>query len=553
MTAAGITSQASSPPSNRGTDTEIGTGVDGRAGSGVTAEHDRSGRSGVRSAARGSALNLVGAVTASAVSFFTVGLITNSYGRAGAGLFFSATAIFTLAANGARLGGESGLTFFVSRLRADDGHGALTSLMVTALGATAAAGTVLAVAGVVFAPRLASALTTEPANVETMTVMIRILAVAVPAFAVGQALFGATRGFGTMRPSVLSGQIVRPLAQLAFVVGVLLITTEIWPLAAAWAAASVIATIPAAIWLRRRLGRITTPRSPFRVLDYWRFTAPRALTDLVSSALERLDVLLVAYFLSETEAGLYGASNRLIVAGQLMMYATSQSMAPHLSASFLQGRYADAKSLLNTVTAWNVTLLWPMFLGLAFGADTVLRAFGDGFVDGAPVVRVLALSLLIIIGLGVGDTLLLMTGDSVASLLNHAVALAMMVLTSALLLPRVGLIGAAWAWALSRILIRGLAVIRVWQTSRVHVFGRPVVIAGVIALAAYVPTGLAAHRLIDNGVTAIAAHALGGLTVQLALAARFRNDLEFDQLLMVLARRSSRGPGPVSTTPGGSQ
>lgn len=514
---------------------------------------DRRDRSEVRSAARGSVLNLVGAVTAATVSFITVGLITNNYGRAGAGLFFSATAAFTLAANGARLGAESGLTFFVSRLRADDGHGALRPLVITALGATAAAGSLLAVAGVVFAPRLARALTTESTNVETMTVMIRILAVAVPAFALGQALFGATRGFGTMRPSVLSGQVIRPLAQLAFVIIAIILTTGVWPLAAAWAAASVTATVPAAIWLRRRLANITKPRRPFPAFDYWRFTAPRALTDLLSAALERVDILLVAYFLSEGDAGLYGASNRLIVAGQLMMYATSQSMAPHLSAGFLQGRYDDAKSLLNTLTGWNVTLLWPVFLGLAFGADTVLQAFGDGFVDGTPVVRVLALSLLVIIGLGVGDTLLLMTGDSMASLLNHIVALTVMVVTSAVLLPTVGLIGAAWAWALSRVLIRGLAVIRVWQTGRVHVFGRPVVMAALIALMAHVPTGAAAHHLIDNGVAAIAVHALSGLAIHLVLAARFRNDLQFDQLLLVLARRRPGGSGWVSTTTGACQ
>lgn len=517
-------------------------------------EFDRAGsgdQTGVRSAARGSALNLVGALTAAVLSFFTVGVITNRYGESGAGLFFSATAVFTLAANGARLGGESGLTFFVSRLRADNGHGALKPLMVTALGATLTASVGLAVAGVVFARPLAEILTTDPVNVDSMTIMLQVLALAIPTFALSQALFGASRGFGTMRPSVLSGQIVRPMAQLIFVAAAVAISTEIWPVAVAWAAASFVAMIPAALWLHRRLRRVTRPPLAFRALDYWRFTTPRAMTDLVSSALERLDILLVAYFLTETDAGLYGASNRLIVAGQLLMYATSQSMAPHLSASFFQGRYDDAKALLNTVTGWNVTLLWPMFLGLAFGADTVLRAFGDGFAEGAPVVRILAFSLMIIVGLGVGDTLLLMTGDSVASLLNHAAALTVMVTTSAILLPRVGLIGAAWAWALSRIMIRGLAVIRVWQTSRVHSFGRPVMMAGLISLLAYVPTGLAAHRLVANEVAAIAVHAVSGLAVQLALAYQFRRDLEFDQLLTVIGRGSKPSTAVQSRGAGG--
>lgn len=545
MSGTGTTRQATSPSGD--------VPIDEAADIGAHPNPRSSDRNGVRSAARGSALNLAGATTAAVVSFLTVGLITNGYGRVGAGLLFSATAVFTLAANGARLGAESGLTYFVSRLRADGDQGALKPLMVIALGATAAVGTLLGLAGLIVAPRLARGLVTEPKNLETMTMMIRILAVAVPTFAIGQALSGATRGFGTMRPSVLSGQVVRPLIQLVLVIVAVSVTAEVWPLAAVWAVASVAGAVPAAVWLRRRLALVTKAPSPFSALQYWRFTAPRALTDLVSSALERVDILLVAFLLSETEAGLYGASNRLIVAGQLLMYATAQAMAPHLSASFLQGRHDDAKALLTTVTGWNVSLLWPVFLGMTFGAETVLQAFGEGFTDGAPVVRVLALSLLIIIGLGAGDTLLLMTGDSMASLLNHAAALVVMVMTSIILLPRVGLIGAAWAWALSRVLIRGLAAIRVWQTCRVHVFGRPVVVAGLITLVAYVPTGVIVHHLVDNGVMALAAHIVIGLVVQSTLAARFRHDLEFDQLLFALARRSPEQPGSYSIPRTGSR
>ena len=492
----------------------------------------------VRSAARGSALNMGGAVIAAVVSFVTVGVITNNYGRAGAGLFFSATAVFTLAANGARLGGESGLTFFVSRFRASGEHGALRPLIGNALGGTALASAGLAALGFVAAPTLSELLTSDSTNASDMAGMIRILAIAVPSFALSQVLFGASRGFGTMRPAVLSGQIVRPIAQLLFVLVAVLVSTTIEPLAVAWASASVVAAIPIALWLRKRVRRGRHLRTSFDAAGYWRFAAPRAATDLVSSSLERLDILLVAYFLSEADAGLYGASNRLILAGQLMMYATSQSMAPHLSASFLRGRHDDVRKLLNTITGWNILLLWPMLISLAFGAETVLGLFGDGFGDGARVVQVLALSLAVIIALGVGDTLLLMTGDSVASLVNHLVALAVLIGASALLLPRVGLIGAAWAWALSRLLIRGLAVARVWQTTGVHIFGRSVVVAVASATIGFVPTGFVVYQFVDNRVLALLVHIAVGGVIHLALAFGFRDDLESGQLLRVLSRRS---------------
>ena len=491
----------------------------------------------VRSAARGSALNLFGAVTAAVLGFVTVGVITNNYGRVGAGLFFSATAIYTLAANATRLGGESALTFFVSRLRAAGRGGAVRSVVTTALTATAIASVLAALIGVLLAPSLADWLTSDADNRATMTTMVRILAVGVPAFALSQSMFGATRAFGTMRPSVIAGQIVRPVAQLVLVTLAVVLSTELWPAAAAWAFSGLLMMLIVGWWLRRRLGTVVGRADPVAPGRYWRFAGPRALSDLVSSALERVDILLVAYLLSEADAGLYGVSNRLVVAGQLLMYATAQASAPQLAGYFERNRLDSASSLLNTITSWNVTLLWPALFALAFGAEPVLGLFGDEFGDAAPVAVVLAVSLLVVVGIGMGDTLLLMTGDSVASLINHLVSLAVMIGASVVLLPRIGVVGAAYAWGLSRVLLRGLAVVRVWRSNGVHSYGRSVIAAVAAATVAWVPTGFVAHRLLADGFGAIIVHiALAGL-IHAALAYRLRRQLELDRLVRLMAGR----------------
>lgn len=511
----------------------------------------------VDTAARGTALNLAGSVIAAVVSFVTVGVITNVYGKPGAGVFFAATAAFTLAANAARLGAESGLTYFVSRFRADNGHRLLPSVIRTALGATAGVAGLLGLAGLVGAPFLSDLVTTDPQYADTATTMIRVLAVAVPTFALSQAMFGATRGFGTMRPAVLAGQIVRPVTQLAFVVLAIVVSDELWPLALAWAVSSVLTMATVGAWLHRRLGSVkqryiadadpNTDTDPgeipaagadteFSRRVYWRFSAPRALADLLSSMLERLDILLVAILVSEAGAGMYGASNRLILAGQMMMVATAQSMAPMLAANFLKGQLDEAQRVLRTISGWNVTLLWPVFLCLAFGAETALSVFGSEFTEAAPLVVVLSLAFLIITGLGVGDTMLMMTGDSVASLINHAIALAVMLGTALVLLPAYGIIGAAWAWAASRVLLRLLAVGRVRYTKGIHAMGTPVIVAAAVAVGAYVPAGLVIHDLLD-GWLAVITHVTVGGAMHLAALTMTHRFLALDQLLAVVAKR----------------
>ncbi len=516
----------------------------------------------VATAARGTALNLFGAVFGAIISFVTVGVVTNVYGQAGAGLFFASTAAFTLAANSARLGAESGLTYFVSRFRAAERHAAVPGVIRTGLTATAGGALVLAGAGVLAAPLLGRFITESPDSAGTATTMIRILAVAVPTYSLSQCIFGAARGFGTMRPAVLVGQVARPLAQLSLVLVVIVTTDEVWPLALAWAVSSFAAMVAGGAWLRGRVGELRTrvsqrsaearavaDKNPGGAADaggdagdsttlergeYLRFTGPRALSDLLSASLERLDVLLVAVYLGEVGAGAYGASNRLILAGQLMMMATAQSMAPLLSASFLKGRNDDAQRALRTISGWNVTLLWPAFICLAFGARTALSVFGSEFAEASNLVVILSVAFLVITGLGMGDTLLTMTGDSLASLFNHAVALMLMVVASMVLLPSVGLVGAAWAWALSRIVLRSMAVGRVWMTKRIHAFGPPVFTAAAIAIVAYVPAGLLGRQAFGESVAAIGLNVVLGAVVQLVLVLRFRRRLEIDRLVAIV-------------------
>ncbi len=520
------------------------TPINGAVTESSSTSSSKGGAAQVQKTARGTAINLVGSITATVVTFVTVGVITRTYGRDGAGVFFAVTALFTLAANSARLGAETSLTFFVSRFRASGQHAKIRALVMRALTGTALVAIAAAAVGFITAPMLAQRLISDESYVAEATLMIRILAAAVPTFALTQAMFGATRGFDTMRPSVIAGQIVRPVVQLVLVAALVLLgSDQLWPLAAIWAISSLAAVLSVGQWLNKRLAAVSR-RPASEVHDhepplpaYIQFTGPRAASDLLSAGLERLDVLLVAAILGQAAAGLYGTANRLILAGQLMMIATAQSMAPHLSASFSKGNNDDSQHMLRTITGWNVLILWPLFLGLVFGAKPALSLFGDDFIEAAPLVQVLAGAFLVITGLGTGDTVLMMTGGAKASLANHAISLVVMVAASLVLLPAVGVIGAAVAWAISRVLLRVLAGVQVYRTTGVHAIGRPVLIAAAAATICFGSTGLGSLVLFDPGFVAVGFHAaVGGLFYLVAI--RFLQDeLSISDLAAVIKRR----------------
>ncbi len=509
-------------------------------------------------AARGTVLNLSGSIFGALVGFVTVATVTNGWGRSSAGVFFATTALFTLAANGTRLGAEAGLTYYIARLRADGLHRRVPAAAGRALLATGSAATLVGGLGLVSAPWLAHLVTNDSAFAGQAEDMLRVLALAVPCFALTQAMLGASRGFSVMRPAVLVGNVVRPITQLVAVLVVLITTDSLVALAAAWAASALITTIPIGWWLRRRLVRVgqvqADPSQPGyqpapnpgqtspdeHRPTYRQFAAGRAGADLVSAALERLDVLLVAALLGEASAGLYGATGRLILAGQLIMIAAAQSTAPLLTASFAQDRNDEAQRLLRVVTAWNVTLLWPVFIALGFGAEPALSIFGPDFTEARSLLVVLAVAMAAVVAIGGGDTVLTATGDSFRSLVNHVVALAIMVGASLVLIPEMGLVGAGVAWASSRLTLRILATVRVWRLRGVHPIGRPVLLATTAAAAAYGPAGLLGRWALGDGWAGLfLTVGLGGL-VHLVLLSKLRRSLDLDRLLAIVAQRAGR-------------
>ena len=123
-------------------------------------------------------------------------------------------------------------------------------------------------------------------------------------------------------------------------------------------------------------------------------------------------------------------------------------------------------------TSWLVLMAWPMYLGLAVFAPLLLRVFKPQYVAGASSLEILAVTMLIATGIGPVDMVLLMGGRSFWNLFNVIVALTVNVSLSLLLVPRIGIAGAAIAWAGSIVVNNVFPLAEVRAFLRVHPFGR---------------------------------------------------------------------------------
>ena len=408
-------------------------------------------------ARRGTA-SVLGAAFSALFGVALVAVVTNGFAPTVAGTLFSATSVFLILESFALLGTDTGLVKWLpAQLASDRGSDLSRTLVVAAAPVLtfAMCGAVLVYA---VAPALAPHLVGSDAAA-SMTIMLRTVAVVMPVAALQDLVLAATRGTGTMRPTVIVENVGRLGLQALAVLVVYLTGGGVLALSLAWSLPYVVGLIASACWLRVLIGgvRATAPPTPWFLLarEFWAYTAPRAVARVTQTALKRSDIVLVAALASPAEAALYTAATRFIVLGQLFVQAVQQALAPHVSSLFARGETRAANSVFQAATLWSVIASWPFYLALAGLSPALMGVFGEGYDVASDVVLILSLTMLLATACGPVDSVLLMAGRSWLSLRNSIVALAVNIALNVILIPRDGIRGAAIAWSVA-IVVRNL-------------------------------------------------------------------------------------------------
>ncbi|MFF4773859.1 lipopolysaccharide biosynthesis protein [Microtetraspora fusca] len=419
--------------------------------------------------ARKSAAGLLCAATGAAAQFLVVLVVTRFLPPAHAGAFFAATALCLMLAGIIRLDTGNGLVYVLARTSREPVPGGRPVLLV-ALAPVAALSLLAAAAVAVFGGALAP-LTGVPAGVWP------VLAAALPAFAVADVLIAATRGLGSMRPTLFLSGVAQPLGQVALLSGALLAGAPIPVLTAAWALPALPVGAVAARWLR---GRTSTVRWD----HFWRYTAPRSAAAALQAVFQRLDVVIVAALAGPAPAAVYTAATRFKVVGQLAGQGLAQAVQPGLVRALAQGDLAQARQLYQTATMWLVMVTWPVWLGYAALAPWLLRIFGASYARGTSVALVLSATMMIASACGMVDVMLIASGHTTASLVNTACAVAATVVLDVLLVPGHGALGAVLGWSGGVLLKNLLPLAQISLRYGLRPFGRHSVAAFSLRMAA---------------------------------------------------------------------
>ncbi|NYH51926.1 O-antigen/teichoic acid export membrane protein [Nocardiopsis arvandica] len=534
---------------------------------------------GLRRVLRGGVVNMAGAVVGAGLNLALVVAITRAFSQETAGLLFSATSVFLIAAAVANLGVSDGLVYFVARMRVFGRPGGVPRLLRLATGPAVTVACALAVLLLVFADPLAEALGDgEVLDGGEADVYLRLLAVFLPFAVLTETALAATRAHHDMAGTVLVDKVGRPLAQLALV-GAIAVTGSAGLLALAWAGPYLPAAVLAWFWLGGILRRAASgedgreaaggaapepvgasgkaaegaARSAGAGTDgtgeaggtggaggtpsatgseervdrwtFWSFALPRAVAGAAQLGVQRGGVVIVALLGGLTGAAVFTAATRIMVVGQFGTQAVLYAAQPRFAEQLATDDHAGVRGLYQAGAAWLVCLTWPLYLSALVFAPEVMLLFGPDYAAGAAALAVVCAGQLLAAALGMSDLILSMTGRTGLNLLNNVLSLAANVLVCVLLVPAAGATGAAVA-LVAAMLVRKL--LPLWQLrTRVvlHPFSRPVAVAAANALVWFGALPLSAEAVLGGGLTTLAVAVAAGSAGHLAAVWSLRGPL----------------------------
>ncbi|MEJ5915164.1 lipopolysaccharide biosynthesis protein [Pseudokineococcus sp. 1T1Z-3] len=395
-------------------------------------------------AGRGSGLGVVGALCSQGALLAVVVLVARQ-GALDVGRYTTAVATTSLLVLVALGGFRAALTRFAAVHLAEGDGARLRGLLLLALGLSGAGSLLAALALAAGAPALADALG-DPALVP----LLRLAAAALPGAVLAEALLAATQGWRTQRAHALVGKVMEPALRLGLTALALAVGAGTTGAVAALVVSSWTSALVAAVVLRRWVRRAAP--APARVVEVravLAFSGISWVATMAASGLVWADVLLLGALTDQSQVGVYAVATRLAALVVLAGPPVVGAAAPHLAHLLHVGDLAEAGRVYASATRWTLVLALPAAVVVARHPQELLGVVGPGFTGAAAVTLVLLVGHLVGAAAGPCTALLTMAGRVRLSMLVNVAVLVLDVLLVLALVPRLGALGAALAWAVA--------------------------------------------------------------------------------------------------------
>ena len=407
-------------------------------------------------------------------------LVARALGADALGIYALAVAVIQIAEVVALAGLDSGLLRFVSM------HGSEPLRQRASIGSALKAGLFFSIAVLLLLLLFSGSIASLLHGSRLLQLAICCYAAAIP-FNVATVLFGhAMQGFHQLKPKIIATQVLSPF--------LLLVLTLLFRYTAGADVALLfpfaLAGVGAFFWIRPALRRISgvlpadiLHARPDRLMLL--YALPFMGVSLLSMVSHWLDIMMLGMLTDTATVGLYHPAARTAGLINAVLLAFAGIAAPMIAELHSGKQNLEIGRIYKMVTRWIVAVAVPPVILFMLLPDLVLGIFGARFVEGRTALLLLTAAAFLQACFGLATTVLAMTGYARLSLINALVALGLQVLLNLLLIPGMGINGAALATLLLFFVLTVVRLTEIHRLLHIHPFAKalwkPVVSAFIVA------------------------------------------------------------------------
>lgn len=229
------------------------------------------------------------------------------------------------------------------------------------------------------------------------------------------------------------------------------------------------ATVLALVWLWRLSDRylpqgLRDVRPRYQSARWIRQSLPMLAVASIQVINARVDVLMVGSMLGADDAGVYSIANRGASIGLTVYFAVNAAIAPVAASLHEKGEHGQLQLVLGRAARMGMLATLPLSGVLVAFAPFIMGLFGADFVVGAVPLMILASGIFASLLFGNGNTVLLMSDREVLAAVAVGISAAVNAGLNLLLIPRLGMTGAALALVSGQLMALGGAAFMVWRT-----------------------------------------------------------------------------------------
>lgn len=384
---------------------------------------------------------------------------------------------------------------------------------------------------------------------EDFHLIMMVMVLSVPFMSLTQVLGGAFRGALQIGPRVKAELFLQPFLRMLIIVILLIAGWKIWAVVSGTVLSFALVTgyllATAAKTLYPTAAHAPPhPREPLwtDLLTVAKYSSIISLTVSIGMLLARADIIMLGYYVSSEQVGQYAVIQMVVGLLALFNNALNQAVAPLLAQLHKQNHKTEMRRLVHQHARWVVITTLPLFMIIATFGNDLMSIFGKDFATDSRVIALLALSQLVTAVVLSASYLLSMTGHHMLELLSMSVAVVSNIVLNFLLIPQLGMLGAAIATLAAVALANVLRFRQVYRIHRIFPVGTDAVRPTIIGVAIFSLVLLIANHInMQHGLMRAIAVSMAYLGVYAVVIVKFSLADEDRTLLQKVATKLGLG------------